>query len=253
MEPPGNPSSDRSRYRSRPEIPSISSRRKGKDPQTQVRCEICHGWYEAITYTHLRYRHGIEDPQLYKDEYSVDILSSPHVRNKIAERKFTLTSEDLQYIRRHWGHRSLREMAAHLKKDVATVRANALRLDLGLLHEKWDRAKILRGLRRARSQGVELSSGEARHSMSTLFKAALRYFGSWRNALREAGIPCEKIFRRGPFESWSDERVIREILELKRKGLERDYRYLQQAHAKLYAAARNRFGNWAEALRIASV
>jgi hypothetical protein len=212
---------------------------------------MCRRWYQAITYTHLLYRHGITDPQTYKEEYSLIHITSPKVRGKIAERKFALNRSEINFIRVNWGKRPVAEISSHLQKDNATVRAYAVRLGLGLLVEKWTKAKVLKNIRQARRQRLILNSGEARNSMGRLYRAAVRHFGSWKNALEEAGIRYDTVARRGPFESWSVERVVREILDLKTKGVERNYSYLQAHHAKLYAAARNCFGSWAEALRIA--
>jgi hypothetical protein len=238
---------------STPDDPAISGRDAEQESPTHVRCRICRRWYQAITYTHLRYKHGIVDPRTYKDKYSLSKITAPVVRKKIADQKFLVDRHAVDFIRRNWGKIPLKQITSYLGIDASTVRAHALRLGLGLLVKKWDDTKIIAELQSARRQGLPLNSGEARQGLGPLYKAALKHFGSWMKALKKAEIPYEKVALRGPFESWSDDRVVREIRALKREAKERDYRHIQRHHPKLYAAARNRFGSWSEALRAADV
>ena len=222
------------------------------DSESHVRCKICHRWYQAITYTHLRYRHGIEDPQDYKRDFAVETMASRTVRRKLSEQKLMVDRQATIYIRSNWGKVPLKEITRYLGVNASTVRSHAAKLGLGLLVEKWTESKILRLLGEAWSSGLPLSSGEARHRMSGLYKAALRTFGSWRAGLERAGIPYAQVSRRAPFEKWTRRRILEDIRALSREGKERDYRSLQAGHSKLYAAARNHFGNWARALRAAA-
>jgi len=217
------------------------------DAETHVQCRICHRWYQAITYTHLRYKHGVE-PDAYKEEFALSKITSQEVRRRIAEQKFLVDRHATDYIRKHWGKVPLRDITRYLGINSSTARAHALRLGLGLLVEKWSDAKVLRMLREARKLGRPLSSGEARHGMGRLYKAAIKHFGSWKHALTQAGIAYEEVSRRGPFETWTRERILDEIQMLRRRGKDRDYLFLRTHHSKLYAAARNHFGNWARAL-----
>jgi hypothetical protein len=224
-----------------------------QDLQTHVRCRICHRWYKAITYTHLRYKHGIENPSSYKDEYSLTKITAAEVRGRIARQKFLVDRHAIDYIRRNWGKLSLKDITRYLGIDASTVRAHALRMRLGLLVEQWNEAKVIKALRRAHQSGVPLSSGEARKRIGPLYKAAVNWFGSWKKALAATGIRYDKVARRGPFESWSEGRIFREARALAKIGKERDYLYLQKHHSKLYAAARNHFGSWMEMLRAAEL
>jgi len=226
---------------------------RDSEPETHVRCRICHKWYQAITYTHLRYKHGIEDPKAYKEEFALDKITARDIRRKIAEKKLLVDQHAVDYIRRHWKRQSLKEITSYLGINASTVRAHALRLGLGLRVEKWTGKKVLSALRRARRQGLPLSSGEARKSMARLYKAAISHFHSWKLALTKAGIPYEKVARRAPFETWTEDRIFNKAHALKQQGKERDYHYLQEHHSKLYAAARNHFGSWTAMLRAAAV
>lgn len=216
----------------------------GAGSPSLVRCKICHCTFQAITYTHLRYKHGIENPKVYKKEFSVDSITSKDVRQKISERKILVDRHASDYIRSHWGKASLKEITHYLGIHPSTVRAHAARLGLGLLIERWTESKVLRLLKESRSLGMPMNSGEARRRIPPLYKATLRIFGSWRAGLTRAGLPYEEIARRGPFEKWTRDRIAEEIRGLIREGMERNYGYLRSRHSKLYAAARNHFGNW---------
>jgi hypothetical protein len=178
---------------------------------------------------------------------------SQEVRQRIADRKTLMDDHALGYIRKMWGKLSVREITAYLGVNATTVRAHALKMGLGLLVERWDPSKILRGLRRAHRLGIPLNSGHARKLMGQLYKAAIKYFHSWKNALSQAGIVYETVARRAPFESWSEERVKAEIRELHQSGIRLDYSFLQARHSKLYAAARNHFGSWQAARQAAGL
>jgi hypothetical protein len=221
------------------------------DSESHILCRLCHRWFRAITYTHLRYRHGIEDPRTYKEEFSVEKITAHEVRQRIAEQKFLVDRHATDFIRKHWGKVPLKEITRYLGVNASTVRAHALRLGLGLLVEKWSEPRVIQLLKDARRAGLPLNSGEARHGLPGLYKAALRLFGSWRAGLARAGIPYEQVSRRGPFERWTRERILEEIREIIHEGKESDYLFLQSRHSKLYAAARNHFGNWAKALEAA--
>jgi hypothetical protein len=249
----GFPAFDRNESTGRPEYHPSSGQESAQESQTHVRCRICHRWYQAITFTHLKYKHGIEDPTAYKKEYSLRKITAFEVRKRIADQKFLVDRHAIDYIRRNWGKLSLKEITSYLGIDASTVRAHALRLGLGLLVEKWDGAKIVKSLRQARRLGLPLNSGEARREMGPLYKASIKKFGSWKKALMEAGIAYEKVARRAPFESWTEDRILREARALERIGRERNYAYLQEHHSKLYAAARNHFGSWSELLRFAGL
>jgi hypothetical protein len=246
-------SSGRSRGPRRPRDQRSSTRARGQDHKTHVQCRICHKWYRAVTYTHLKYLHGIESPSKYKEEYSLSKITSEEVRGRIAEKKFLVDRHAVDYIRRSWGQRSLKEITSYLGINPSTVRAHARRMGLGLLVERWDLRKVLRGLRRAHRDKIPLNSGHARKHLSHLYKAAIKYCRSWKNALREAGIRYESVSLRGPFEAWSQERVAAEIRELHRQGRDLDYAFIQTHHPRLYGAARNHFGSWKAARRAAGL
>jgi hypothetical protein len=201
----------------------------------------------------LKYRHGVDSPREYKEEFALTKITSQDVRSRIAEKKFLVDRHAVDYIRRSWGKRSLKEITAYLGINATTVRAHARRLGLGLLIEKWDLGKVLRGIRRARREGIPLNSGYARVHLGHLYKAAIKYCRSWKNALGQAGLQYDRVALRGPFECWTQERIVAEIRELRRQGRDRDYAFIQAHQSRLYAAARNHFGSWKTAREAAAL
>lgn len=219
--------------------------------ETHVVCRLCHRSYQAVTYTHLRAKHGILDPQAYKDEFSLSKITAAEVRGRIAEQKTTIRKSDLEYLKTHWGRVPLKEIVRQVDHDPATVRAQARRLGLPLLVETWNPEKVKGMIRAARRAGRPLHSGGVRNDNPGLYKAGKYYFGSWEAAVNAAGIKYASIARRTEFESWSKKRIVREIRILQRSGVVLEYSLLERRYSKLYAAARNYFGNWNAALRAA--
>lgn len=225
---------------------------RGAEGQTHVRCRLCGRQFEAVTYSHLLYVHRIGKPQAYKDRFGLSKITSTRVRRMIAAEKTLVRDSDLRYLREHWGRVSLREMGERTGRDPATLRAQARRLGLPYLVERWDRAKVermIRGMRRGRRP---LTSGRVRTDDPGLYKAARYYFKSWRNAVTAAGIIYSTVALGGPFQSWSKRRIVNEIRTLMAgSGQLPAYRVLELRHSKLYAAARNYFGNWRRAVNAA--
>lgn len=223
------------------------------DTASQVRCRLCHRWYRAITYAHLKYRHGIEAPKDYKDEFSLEKITSREVCEKVAYSKRVVGPRSLEYIRKNWGRSPLSAITDHVGVHSSTVRDHAKRLGLSLYVRKWDRRKLIAEIRRAHRAGIPLHSGAARRLIPQVYRSARygKHFRSWKRAVEAAGLRYSRISRRAPFESWSPSRIRLEIRKLAGQGKHRGYAYLARYRSKLYAAARNHFGNWRRAVKAA--
>ena len=115
---------------------------------------------------------------------------------------------------------------------------------------KWSRERIIREILRREASGLSLDLGGANPVHSSLYQAASRVFGSWRNAVMAAGIAPEKARVHDP---WSPARILASI-----KSLDRRKRPLQPAKLKrryhpLVEAARRHFGSWPKAVIAAGV
>lgn len=86
-----------------------------------------------------------------------------------------------------------------------------------------------------------------------LHSAARREFGSWKKAVEAAGYDYEEINELADttYTSWTKEKIVRMIRELSPEQL--SYRNMTKEHLLLYSAAYRKFGNWANALRVAGI
>ena len=123
--------------------------------------------------------------------------------------------------------------------------------------QKWSREKIKKDIIYLSQKGISLNAGEISQSHSSLFSVASsrQYFGSWGEAVEEAGFDYEEIKKRGrqrgieKIRRWSRRTIIEEIRKLSREGQIPVY----QRNLGLYSAARREFGSFREALKAAGV
>ncbi len=81
-----------------------------------------------------------------------------------------------------------------------------------------------------------------------LLRAAMRHFGSWRNAVEAAGISYDDIRR---YKTWTKARIIERIQQLHKEEADLSWRHVStQLDPQLAAAAckRKHFGSWRAAL-----
>lgn len=238
----------------RPRVRPSGSRRDraARDPrETHVLCLLCRRRYQAVTYTHLKARHGIEAPADYKSEFGLERITAGAVRERVAEAHRSVWAREIEIIRKRWRTREQQAIARELGLDPATVRAWRKSLGLPELVRRWDRSKVVDGIRRARRAGLALNAAFARShpSLRPLYSAARIHFASWRAAIRAAGLSYGRVAIRSKFERWSRARILSEIRRLSAEREQLGYRFLEEKHPKLYTAARSYFGNWKNALR----
>jgi hypothetical protein len=75
--------------------------------------------------------------------------------------------------------------------------------------QRWDKLRIIAEIQQRHQAGPPLSCVWKDERL--LFRAAIRHFGGWRNALRAAGLEAK------PFRKWSAEQVLDELREQYRK------------------------------------
>ena len=109
----------------------------------------------------------------------------------------------------------------------------------------WDRDEVLFQIRRRYQENLDLSySGVLEDSPRLLF-AAVHYFKNWGVAITSAGIDYNKVRR---VETWSREKIKRELKRLKRKGVSFRYNEFEKGYPKLLAAACYHLGSWQNAV-----
>lgn len=120
-------------------------------------------------------------------------------------------------------------------------------------YTKWSKEKIIEKIKELEKREVDLSAGHISKNFIALFTAATRYFGSWGEAVKAAGIDYESIKAasyaalREKLGKWSPEKVVKEIKKIPKKEL----RFVYRTHFALQCAARREFGSWENALRAA--
>lgn len=115
---------------------------------------------------------------------------------------------------------------------------------------KWTRERIIRELLRREAEGLKLHVSRKEGIESSLYQAGTRMFGSWRNALKAAGItPAQASLS----DQWTPERVVSVIRSLARKRRPLNKAELRIRHGYLVRAAHRHFGSWDAAVAVAGV
>src|SRR5665213_149687 len=120
------------------------------------------------------------------------------------------------------------------------------------MKQKWSKEIIIEMIKDFKNQNIDLSAGYISKNYVSLFTAASsrRYFNSWANAVREAGINYYQILdegksrRRSKLTKWSKTQVLEEVKSSQSLNLLTTYR----DRLALYSAARREFGSWKQAL-----
>jgi hypothetical protein len=123
------------------------------------------------------------------------------------------------------------------------------------MKQKWSKQRIMVTIKDLNKQSVDISASNISKNHIPLFTASCsrRYYGSWGNAVRAAGIDYDKILeagkerRRNKLTKWTKETVLEEIKRAQSKQLLSTYR----ERLALYSAARREFGSWKQALEAA--
>ncbi len=123
------------------------------------------------------------------------------------------------------------------------------------MKRKWSKEKIVQAIQKLLEKNIDLSAGNILKNYVPLFTAATsrRYFSSWANAMKAAGVDYGQILeagrnrRREKLTKWSKERVLKEIRKDGPDNLLKTYR----KRLLLYSAARRMFGSWKLALEAA--
>jgi hypothetical protein len=120
---------------------------------------------------------------------------------------------------------------------------------------KWTRDNIVAMIRHLHSQNVDLSPTGIRRTHGALFSSARSpsHFGSWREAIRAAGLDYGQI-KRGE-QVWSRERIVRAIRKAHEDGEDLLSAEFKRRSKQLYSAAcaRRYYGSWRRAIESAGL
>lgn len=80
--------------------------------------------------------------------------------------------------------------------------------------------------------------------------AAIRIFGSWRDAIEACGLNYDEIRK---YRQWSSEKILEEIKKLKKAKKPLNSVYIQNKHKPLYMATVKRFKSWGKAVHAVGI
>jgi hypothetical protein len=120
------------------------------------------------------------------------------------------------------------------------------------LPNTWSREKIVAEIKRLHRQGRPLHHARLERTHPRLVISMYRYFGSFRRAIRAAGIDYSTVMVR-PARTWHPPRVIRELKQIYRDGTGLWNRALRRRSPYLMRAAKQLFGSVPRALQAAGV
>jgi hypothetical protein len=117
------------------------------------------------------------------------------------------------------------------------------------MRNNWTREDIIRHLVERQAKGLPLSVG-GEGVDKTLYGAARRIFGSWRNAIQAAGIAPQHVLT---WERWSPARILVMIRHLARRDRPLTTEQMERRYHNVVSAARRHFGSWTKAVLAAGV
>ncbi|HEX8237373.1 MAG TPA: hypothetical protein VF600_15540 [Abditibacteriaceae bacterium] len=120
--------------------------------------------------------------------------------------------------------------------------------------QRWSREEILQQIKQCHTCGEDLLHPGFKEKNRSLYLAACahRYFGSWRRAIRAAGLDHETMRES---RVWTKARILRTIQEMQELGQPLGWAHIKNACPGIYRAARRKenFGSWHNALIAAGI
>ena len=116
--------------------------------------------------------------------------------------------------------------------------------------QRWDKARIVSGLRECLASGMALNAETLCKSNRPLYRAAASHFASYSAALRAAGVDPEAVRRK---RHWSRPSIIKALRERRAAGLALNAQAVSTTDQGLYQAAHAYFESYDAALRAAGI
>ncbi len=119
---------------------------------------------------------------------------------------------------------------------------------------KWDKKRIIDEILALHKAGEGLNAAHVKRVNPPLLAAVdgKRYFNSWGEAVEAAGFDYNQIKK---LREWDKEKIIPEILRLKKDNIPLNSLYVSQNHTTLFVAAckKYHFGSWKNAIEAAGL
>lgn len=124
-------------------------------------------------------------------------------------------------------------------EEIATADVDSVVFDIWA--KKWDKQTVLSTISERYRKGLSVSASTIQDDQIGLYKAAIRYYGSWPTFLEAAGINYDEV---NDFEEWTSERVKADILSLYHAGKDLSHTGIRRKYPKLLWAATRYFNTW---------
>jgi len=115
---------------------------------------------------------------------------------------------------------------------------------------KWNRKSVISTLTELHAKGEDIKPRQLHKQHSGLLSAGERIFGDSRGMYKAAGIDPSGL---GMTRQWSQEIVIKEIQNRFQAGRDMDQTAARREFRELVVAAKNYFGGWYSALKVAGI
>lgn len=116
--------------------------------------------------------------------------------------------------------------------------------------KKWDKSTVLSEIKKLHANGEPLNTGHIIKDNDSLYQAAIRHWGGWKNALEELKIPYESVMKR---KEWGKDKVIDTILSYHKEGIDLSSRAIRKYDHSLYSVARHHYNAWDNAMNKAGL
>jgi hypothetical protein len=116
--------------------------------------------------------------------------------------------------------------------------------------ETWTRERVIREILSREAAGQKLTASRTGGVDSKLYQAGACVFGSWRNALRAAGISPARARMK---DRWPCEKILARIVALSQREQPLNPAELRDKYRGLVRAAEVQFGTWPKAVAAAGV
>ncbi|MGG0847904.1 hypothetical protein [Peribacillus simplex] len=114
---------------------------------------------------------------------------------------------------------------------------------------KWTPEKVHQEIKLFYEKGEELTPKNVRKKYGGLYYAAIKYCGSWKNAVNEAGF----IYDNFVVQQRTAESVLEEIKKLYQKGEDLSTKNVRNKWKSLHDAAYRHFGSWQNACEVIGI
>jgi len=142
-------------------------------------------------------------------------------------------------------------MCAHFGSFADALRAAGIDpASVRLVHKPWDKAAVIAALNDRRAKGMDLNAGAVSKSHAGLYQASLKWFTSYDEALRAAGVDPATVRQ---VIVWGQDLVIAKLRERRAGGLGVNMQALSNSDLRLRDAMTRHFGSFDAALRAAGI